>query len=156
MSDYFKYKEYSGSIEHSLVDEILHGKIMFIDDLVTYEAETIPQLEKEFNLAVDDYLETCKQLGREPNKSYSGTFNVRVGCSIHKNAVIASMHEDMALNEFVKEAIKAKIDQSNHVVHIHKVIIERQISSGQVITDLSMELREEQEWPNIPVTPELH
>ncbi|MCC5845364.1 MAG: toxin-antitoxin system HicB family antitoxin [Verrucomicrobia bacterium] len=44
--------------EFSQKDGCLHGKIQFIQDLVTYEAETVPELEKAFHAAVDDYLET--------------------------------------------------------------------------------------------------
>jgi predicted HicB family RNase H-like nuclease len=49
---------YQGSCEFSQKDGCLHGKILLIQDLVTYEAETVPELEKAFHAAVDDYLET--------------------------------------------------------------------------------------------------
>ena len=54
-----RYKDYKGSIEFSASDNILFGKIINTNDLVTYEANSIEKLEKEFRLAVDDYLETC-------------------------------------------------------------------------------------------------
>ena len=51
-----KYKNYIGSVEYDLTDKFLFGKILFIDDLVTYEGNTIEDLEKAFHDMVDDYL----------------------------------------------------------------------------------------------------
>ena len=54
-----KYKDYLGSIEFSAFDKVFFGKIVGIDDLVTYEGNSIESIKKEFRFAVDDYLETC-------------------------------------------------------------------------------------------------
>jgi predicted HicB family RNase H-like nuclease len=42
---------------------VCRGKLLSITDLVTYEARTVPELRKEFEAAVDDYIETCRALG---------------------------------------------------------------------------------------------
>ena len=84
----FKYKGYIGSAEISVEDECLHGKILFIADLVTYEAEKFSDLKREFEDAIDDYLELCREIGKEPNKTMSGTFNVRVGVDLHKKIAL--------------------------------------------------------------------
>ncbi len=64
----FRYKNFIGSIEANAEDKILYGKLLYITDLITYEAETISDLEIEFKKSVNDYLETCKQLKRESMK----------------------------------------------------------------------------------------
>lgn len=64
----FKYKNYAGSIETDAVRACLRGKILLIKDLVTYEAQTMAELKKEFEAAVDDYLSTCAQMNKEPDK----------------------------------------------------------------------------------------
>jgi predicted HicB family RNase H-like nuclease len=64
--DILRYKGYEGSVELDMQREICRGKILLIDDLVTYEARTREQLQNEFESAVDDYLKTCRELGREP------------------------------------------------------------------------------------------
>lgn len=56
MAIILKYKGYEGSSEHSESDKCFFGQILEINDLVNYEAETRSELEKEFKLAVDDYL----------------------------------------------------------------------------------------------------
>ena len=68
----FDYKGYQGSIEVDVESNLLHGKILFVTDLVTYEAKDVAELRREFEAAVDDYLTTCKQLGRDPQQPFSG------------------------------------------------------------------------------------
>ena len=55
-------------------------------DLVLYRIECadIQNVEKEFHEAVDDYLEFCKEVGKEPDKEYKGSFNVRISLELHK------------------------------------------------------------------------
>jgi len=67
-----QYKGYTGSMVASLEDKCIWGKILYITDTVTYEAQTVDELEKEFKLAVDDYLEDCKKFGHEPTRLHSG------------------------------------------------------------------------------------
>ncbi|MDY0221695.1 MAG: type II toxin-antitoxin system HicB family antitoxin [Desulfobacterium sp.] len=109
MSKHLKYNNYCGSVEFNSEDRCLFGKILFINDLVTYEAESLPDLEKEFKIAVDEYLETCKALGLPPEKSYSGSFNVRVGEDLHKSLAKQATLQGKTINEFVKKVLEEKI-----------------------------------------------
>ena len=43
-----KYKGFQGSVQASTKGECLHGKILFINDLVTYEAPDFKTIKKEF------------------------------------------------------------------------------------------------------------
>lgn len=113
------YKEYHGSVEVSVDDGVLHGHILFINDLVTYEADTVEQLREEFVAAVDDYLETCREIGKEPDKEFKGTFNVRVGPETHKAATIAARLEGISLNEFTRRALNDATKGQSEVVHRH-------------------------------------
>ena len=78
-----KYRGYMAKIEFSAEDKCWHGKIDGIPDLVTFEADHAHEIEKEFRSAVDDYLDFCREIEKEPvkSKSYSGTFNIRIGSS---------------------------------------------------------------------------
>ena len=67
MSALLEYKEYVGSIEHSEVDQVLHGRLEFIRDLVTYEGTDAKTLQIAFQDAVDDYLEFCEAEKRAPD-----------------------------------------------------------------------------------------
>jgi len=69
MVNVMHYKGYTGSIAFSKEDTIFHGKIDAIDDLITFEGASDDEIRKAFQEAVDDYLESCKALGREPQKA---------------------------------------------------------------------------------------
>jgi predicted HicB family RNase H-like nuclease len=119
------HKGFTGSFEVSLEDGCLIGRIQFIDDIITYEGETVAELTANFNAAVDRYLAHCKQTGKPANKPYSGTFNVRVGPELHREAAAAANEASVNLNEFVAGAIKAAVnkDSTPAVVHNHNHVI---------------------------------
>jgi predicted HicB family RNase H-like nuclease len=104
-----EYKGFNGTVEYSAKDNCLFGKIAFIRDLVSYEGDNMPLLEKHFKAAVDDYVETCKQLGKEPNKPFKGMFNVHITPELHRDAVIYA--QEKSLNAFVMEAIQEKVNR---------------------------------------------
>lgn len=119
MSKTLRYKEYLGSIEVSVEDNCLHGRILFISDLVTYEASSPHDLEKEFQDAVNDYVETCKELDREAQKPFSGTFNVRVGEKLHRKSAVKAAAQNIKLNELVKVALNEYVSKAQHDYTIH-------------------------------------
>ncbi|WP_254611905.1 type II toxin-antitoxin system HicB family antitoxin [Serratia fonticola] len=114
----FKYKGFFGSIETSATDLVLHGKIECISDLVTYEADTMPDLQRAFFEAVDDYIETCELVGKSPDKTMSGTFNIRIGEDLHRKAFLKAKCLKISLNDFVKISIEEKITEKKEV-HLH-------------------------------------
>lgn len=124
MSNLMKYKGFWGSCEVSFEDSILHGKIECINDLVTYEATTPSALEEAFKEAVDDYLETCDLLGKEPDKTLSGSFNIRVGSDLHKKLYLKSKDKGVSLNDLVKSILTAGIEE-NRELHMHLHVPER-------------------------------
>jgi len=99
------YKGFYGSVEYSAADECFFGKIIGTTDLVTFEGKSVDNLKKSFAEAVEDYLVLCKEAGKEPQKSYKGSFNVRISPELHKAAVVIAKREGISLNAFVERAI---------------------------------------------------
>lgn len=104
--NHFKYKDYIGSCNVSVEDNCLWGKLEFISDLVTYEAKTVDELKKEFEYAVDSYLETCKESGITPKKTCKGSFNIRIGSELHQKALMAASKTGKSLNDYIKDVVK--------------------------------------------------
>lgn len=104
-----KHDGYYGSVEYDLEDEHLYGKLLYIKALVTYEAETIPELKKAFYEAVADYKKMMQQAGHSPERACSGTFNVRVGHDLHFQALQAAKKQKISLNEFIKKALRHQL-----------------------------------------------
>lgn len=103
------YEGFTGSIEISVEDGCLHGRIQFIDDLITYEGNTISEIKSAFNGAVARYLEHCKKIGKSPNRPYSGSFNVRTGPELHRLAAQKAASKGISLNQLVTQAIQAEV-----------------------------------------------
>ena len=113
----FVYKGYHTKIEFSYADQVLFGKIEGINDLVTFESESAAEIENEFHNAVDDYLEFCKEIGKDPDKEYSGTFNVRVPKELHRAVAIKADLNGKTLNASVVEALEQYISAGNVCMH---------------------------------------
>jgi len=134
------YKGYSGTIEVSIEDSCLHGRILFIDDIITYEGETVTEITTAFKETVDDYLAYCKKTGKPANKPYSGTFNVRIGPELHKLAALKTSRRGMkSINEFICYAVKMATDNDMQtaVSHIHHHDITINVQQAGEATALS-------------------
>jgi len=105
----FRYKSFIGSIDASSEDKCLYGKLLYVNDLVTYEGQTVKELESEFKKAVDEYLKTCDRLGREPMKPFKGSLNVRIGPELHKETALHAAILGISINEYIKSALKHQI-----------------------------------------------
>ena len=64
-----EYKGYHAKYEVDEESNMLVGKILGISDLVTFESEDVAGLKEEFESAADDYLEFCKEVGKDPGKT---------------------------------------------------------------------------------------
>jgi len=111
MTDRLKYKDFIGSVHFSAEDEVFYGKIEGVNDLVTFEGTTVSKLKSAFKEAVLDYIEICKETGKDVFKSYKGSFNIRVNPELHSEASELALLEGKTLNQFVKEAIELRIQQ---------------------------------------------
>jgi predicted HicB family RNase H-like nuclease len=109
MKNVLEYKGYTGTVEFSAADEVFFGKINGVRDVVSFEADSVSKLKKAFKESVEDYLETCKQLGKDPDKEFKGSFNVRVKPRIHRLIVIKSSAMKMSLNQFVERALEKEV-----------------------------------------------
>ena len=105
MKNLLEYKGYHAKIEFDSEDLVLRGKIEGIKDLVNFESTDISTVEEEFHAAVDDYLEFCKEVGKEPDKEYRGTFNIRISPDLHKKLAIVAMQNGDTLNATGEKAI---------------------------------------------------
>lgn len=125
MNNTLKYKGFTAVVQFCCEEgeSFLWGKIEGINDLVTFEADNTDSVVTEFEAAVDDYIETCEMVGKKPEKSMSGSFNVRLGERLHRELFHKSVEEGCKLNDIVKRAAE------NYLATAHAVAVaERQFS----------------------------
>lgn len=162
MSNEFSHVGYSGSCEASIEDGCLHGRILFIDDLVTYEGSTIPELKASFEAAVDRYVAYCAQTGKPANKPYSGNFNIRVSADTHKAAAQRAQRDGVSLNQFVGRTLEKEVGQTGqakilrHEVTVNHVVTHQQQTIEVPYVTEESSWQRNQEKPQLKVVPSRH
>lgn len=110
-----EYKGYVAEVSFSPDDEVFYGKIFGLNDLVIFEADSAKEIRKSFIEAVEEYLETCAELGKEPEKTFKGSFNIRTTSALHKAAVLLATKKQQSLNDFVNKAIAFAVHHPNEI-----------------------------------------
>ncbi len=103
------YKGFVGVFNYVEDEEILFGKIEGITDLVTFQGESVKEIKEAFEEAVDDYKELCKEIGKEPYKSFKGSFNVRIAPNLHREVFLEAKRLNINLNQFVQNSLEQAI-----------------------------------------------
>ena len=110
MKNGLTYKGFTGTVDFSSDDHLFYGKIIGIDDLVTFEGSSVDELESSFQYVVDKHIEDCQAEGKPIEKSYKGIFNIRVGPELHKKAVHIAKMKGITLNQLIKRALKKELE----------------------------------------------
>ena len=106
MNNTMEYKGYIGSVEFSETDQILFGKVQGIRSLISYEGTTVTELVEDFHDAVDEYLDLCSAEGKEPEKAFKGSFNVRFkNPDLHKQAAVYAYNHSVSLNSVIEDSV---------------------------------------------------
>ena len=101
-----EYKGYIGKVEIDDEAGILHGEVINIRDVVTFEGTSVDEIQKAFRESVDDYLDFCAQRGETPEKPFSGKFVVRLPAELHRKAYIQAKLADKSLNGWVTDVLQ--------------------------------------------------
>ena len=105
MSDLLVYKNYNGTVEYSKEDRCLFGKVIGIKSLLSYEGNSVEELEADFQTVIDAYLKDCEERGIAPEQPYKGSFNVRISPELHRAVAIYAWENGKSLNATVEEAL---------------------------------------------------
>ena len=109
MKDILTYKDFIGSVNFNAEDMVFHGRVEGINDLVTFEGRSVDELIEAFYEAVDDYIELCREAGKEPLQSCKGSFNVRIHPDTHRKALQKALAQGISLNRLVQMAIEKEL-----------------------------------------------
>jgi len=101
MSDTMVYKGYHTKPQYSDKDKYFYGKILGINDTISFHGYSVDEFRAAFEEAVDDYIALCEEIGKSPGKEYSGQFVLRVPKEVHRELVISAEKKGISLNAFV-------------------------------------------------------
>ena len=100
------YKGYTGKIEFDDEAKTFYGEVIGLKDVITFQGESVKELETAMAESIDFYLDWCKERGKIPEKPFSGRFMVRTNPDLHSKAVIAATKMGLSLNKYVEKAIE--------------------------------------------------
>ena len=103
------YKGYVGEVEYDDECKIFSGSVINTKTVITFQGTSVEELNKEFQLSVDNYLDWCKQDGIVPEKPYSGKLNVRLNPNTHQRAAIKAKTMGISLNRFIEKSIEDEL-----------------------------------------------
>ena len=110
MNNLMEYKGFTARIEFSADDNVFFGRLLGIDDIVTFEAETVEDLRRSFEEAVDFHIEVCEKTGKKAKKQYSGKVLLRLPNTLHERIAEAAAKNGKSINEFSKEILELALD----------------------------------------------
>ncbi len=109
MKNTLKYKGYTGNVNFDAEDKIFHGRVLGITDVIGFEGASVSELEKDFREAIDDYLETCQEIGKEPEKPFSGRFVLRVPSELHCAIALEAKRQNKSINKWITDTCRHKV-----------------------------------------------
>jgi predicted HicB family RNase H-like nuclease len=108
------YKGYTGDIEIDDDANILHGRVLNLKAVITFEGTTVEEIKEAFKESIDVYLEVCAELGNEPEKSFSGKLPFRTTPDHHRLIHLASTKVGKSINAWMDEVLTQTAKQIIH------------------------------------------
>ena len=105
-----KYKGYIGHVEYDDEAKIFHGEVVGLKDIITFQGSSVEELEEAFKDSVEDYLAWCKKRKQRPEKTFSGTFNLRIPPDLHARLALQAKSMGVSLNSFIAQTL-------NQIIH---------------------------------------
>jgi predicted HicB family RNase H-like nuclease len=106
-----EYRGYVGIAEFDDEAGILHGEVINIKDVITFQGKSVDELRTAFKDSIDDYIEFCEERGEEPDKPFSGKVMLRMTPEQHRLISLAAKKSGKSLNRWVAERINRDAQQ---------------------------------------------
>lgn len=106
MDNLMKYKSYHGQITYDDEAKILHGEVIGLKDVITFQGKTVAELQIAFKESINDYLAWCKERGEEPDKTFSGKIHIRIPSNLHAELTHKAASQDLSLNSYIIEKLQ--------------------------------------------------
>ena len=104
-----EYKGYKGRVEFDDEAMLLHGEVIGLRDVITFQGTSVDELEEAFQDSIDDYLEFCEERGQQPDKPLSGRFLLRVSPDLHRDVFVRAQREGESLNQWITDFLEAGV-----------------------------------------------
>jgi predicted HicB family RNase H-like nuclease len=103
------YKGYQGRFEYDPDADIFHGELLHISDVVTFQGRSIDELKAALADSVEDYFALCAEVGKAPQKPFSGRLNVRISPELHQKSMQKAINEGLSLNHWIAKTLEQAV-----------------------------------------------
>lgn len=130
MTNTMSYRGYVASMTFDAEDKVIVGRVLDVEDVITFHGESVADFEANFHMVVDDYIAACESLGGVPEKPASGKLMLRVAPDVHAAALKAAARRGISLDKWAEEVLsvasrrsatartpRAKPDRSRRPTH---------------------------------------
>ena len=108
MSSMIKYKGYHASVEYDAEDDLFIGEVFGIADSLNFHGRSILEVNAMFHQSIENYLDLCKQIGKDPERAADYELACRIYTCISDNTDCTTEPEAVeALREAVLKSGKA-------------------------------------------------
>lgn len=102
-----EYKGYvSGPIDFDPDDGTFSGVVAGLSDVIHFEGTNAAELWDSFRGSIDEYLKLCEELGRQPDRPFSGKMLIRATPELHRKAALRAAAEGVSLSQWVAKQIE--------------------------------------------------
>lgn len=108
-----KYKGYQGHVTYDEDAKIFHGEVVGLRDVITFQGDSVKELEHAFKDSIDEYLAFCKKLNRSPEKPFSGKLLLRLPPEIHERIAYEAEKSGLSLNAWIKRGLQQLLSSDN-------------------------------------------
>lgn len=99
------YKGYTASMVFDAEDRIIVGRVLDIDDIISFHGDSVADFEAHFHAVIDDYVAAAKALGGEPERPASGRVMLRIDPAVHAAALRAAARSGTSLNKWAEKTL---------------------------------------------------
>ena len=106
MMNSMTYRGYTASMSFDPEDKIIVGRVLEVEDIISFHAESVADFEAAFHDIIDDYIVACESLEQEPERPASGKMMLRVSPEVHATALKAAARSGVSLNKWAEQALR--------------------------------------------------
>jgi len=106
MTEMLQYKGYTGRVEYDYECGLLHGEVVDLRDVITFQGTSVEEIQQAFRESIDDYLAFCEERGEEPDRPFSGRFMLRLSPELHRSVYTQAELAGKSLNQWISDRLE--------------------------------------------------
>ena len=109
-----EYKGYIGIVDFDPESDLFHGTVININDVITFYGSSVAELREEMRQSVEDYLEFCREQGRESEKPFSGKLIIQTRPELHRRLALEAARRHVSMNTYIQDILEKSLTTESH------------------------------------------